>query len=122
MRGRLSEDERTSQRTPVAGRRFDRIVANPPFVVGPPETGHSYRESGLKLDGASRTVVSGAPQHLADGGTAVLLASWVEREDSDWRAHVSSWVPAEGVDAWEHILSPPTVSHHLIRISRLLFE
>lgn len=85
---------------PVAGRRFDRIVANPPFVVGPPETGHSYRESGLKLDGASRTVVSGAPQHLADGGTAVLLASWVEREDSDWRAHVSSWVPAEGVDAW----------------------
>ena len=85
---------------PVAGRRFDRIVANPPFVVGPPETGHSYRESGLALDGASRTVVSGAPDHLVDGGTAVLLASWVEREDADWRTHVASWVPAEGVDAW----------------------
>lgn len=85
---------------PVAERRFDRIVANPPFVVGPPETGHSYRESGLSLDGASRTVISGAPEHLTDGGTAVLLASWVEREDTDWRAHVASWVPAEGVDAW----------------------
>ena len=85
---------------PVAGRRFDRIVANPPFVVGPPETGHSYRESGLELDGASQTVVSGAPDHLSDGGTAVLLASWVEREDTDWRTHVASWVPAEGVDAW----------------------
>ena len=85
---------------PVAGRRFDRIVANPPFVVGPPEAGHSYRESGLSLDGASRTVVSGAPDHLADGGTAVILASWVEREDTDWRSHVASWVPAEGVDAW----------------------
>ena len=85
---------------PVEGRRFERIVANPPFVVGPPETGHSYRESGLSLDGASRTVVSGAPEFLADGGTAVLLASWVEREDTDWRTHVASWVPSEGVDAW----------------------
>ena len=85
---------------PVAGRRFDRIVANPPFVVGPPETGHSYRESGLSLDGASRTVVSGAADHLADGGTAVILASWVERADTDWRSHVASWVPAEGIDAW----------------------
>ena len=85
---------------PVAGRRFDRIVANPPFVVGPPETGHSYRESGLALDGASRTVISGAPGHLAEGGTAVMLASWVERAGSDWRSRVASWVPAEGVDAW----------------------
>lgn len=85
---------------PVAGRLFDRIVANPPFVVGPPETGHSYRESGLSLDGASRTVVSEAPGFLAEGGTAVMLASWVEREEVDWRTHVASWIPAEGVDAW----------------------
>lgn len=85
---------------PVAGRRYDRIVANPPFVVGPPEPGHSYRESGLALDGASRRVVSGAPRFLVEGGTAVLLASWVERDDTDWRSHVATWVPDEGVDAW----------------------
>lgn len=85
---------------PVQGRRFDRIVANPPFVVGPAEPGHSYRESGLALDGASRTVIEGAPDHLADGGTAVLLASWVEQEHTDWRSRVASWVPSEGVDAW----------------------
>lgn len=85
---------------PVAGRRFDRIVANPPFVVGPSEPGHSYRESGLVLDGASRTVVSGAPEYLTEGGTAIILASWVERADTDWRTHVASWIPAEGVEAW----------------------
>lgn len=85
---------------PVDGRRFDRIVANPPFVVGPAEVGHSYRESGLALDSASRTVVSGAPAHLEPGGTAVLLASWVEQGGEDWRSRVASWVPAEGVDAW----------------------
>lgn len=85
---------------PVAGRLFDRIVANPPFVVGPAEVGHSYRESGLLLDGASRTVVAGAPEHLAPGGTAVMLASWVEQAGVDWRSRVASWVPAEGVEAW----------------------
>lgn len=37
---------------PVSGEKFDRIVANPPFVVGPPEIGHVYRDSGLDLDGA----------------------------------------------------------------------
>ena len=85
---------------PVAGRRFDRIVANPPFVVGTSEVGHSYRESGLVLDGASSTVVSGAPEHLAPGGTAVLLVSWVEQDGVDWRSRVASWVPEDGVDAW----------------------
>ena len=86
--------------SPVAGRRFDRIVANPPFVVGPTQPGHSYRESGLALDEASRTVVSGAPDHLTEDGMAVVLVSWVEREGVDWRTHVSSWIPSEGVEAW----------------------
>ena len=85
---------------PVGGRRFDRIVSNPPFVIGTPEVSHSYRESGLVLDGASRTVVSGAVDHLAPDGTAIMLCSWVEQHDHDWRSRLASWVPAEGVDAW----------------------
>lgn len=41
---------------PVAGETFDRIVANPPFVVGLPDVGHVYRDSGLNLDDASALV------------------------------------------------------------------
>ena len=71
---------------PVQDRVFDRIVANPPFVVGPSEQGHSYRESGMALDGASRTVVSGAAGHLAAGGTAVMLARCeISRAALRWR-------------------------------------
>ena len=85
---------------PVAGRRFDQVVANPPFVVGPARVEHTYRDSGLDLDGASRLVVSQAPQYLAEGGTAALLASWVHVAGEDWRSRVASWIPDEGIDAW----------------------
>lgn len=85
---------------PVAGRTFDRIVANPPFVVGLGEVTHSYRDSGLDLDGASELMISQAPRHLAPGGTAAILASWVHVRGEDWRARVASWLPADGIDAW----------------------
>lgn len=85
---------------PVAGRRFDRIVANPPFVVGLPEVGHVYRDSGLDLDGASRLVVSQAAEHLTEGGMAHLLAAWVHTAGQSWQSRVASWLPDRGVAAW----------------------
>ncbi|MEU2031763.1 DUF7782 domain-containing protein [Nocardia amamiensis] len=85
---------------PVRGRRFDQIVANPPFVVGPARVEHTYRDSGLALDGASELVISQAADLLASGGTAAMLAAWVHVEGEDWRERVSSWLPAHGVDAW----------------------
>jgi methylase of polypeptide subunit release factors len=84
---------------PVGGSRFDHIVANPPFVVGPPSVTHSYRDSGLDLDGASELMCRTAPDFLAEGGTASMLASWTIRGD-DWRERVTQWIPDHGVDAW----------------------
>lgn len=85
---------------PVAGREFDQIVANPPFVVGPPQVHHVYRDSGLDLDGASELVIRGVPAHLAPGGTATVLASWVHIRGQDWRTRLASWLPEHGIDAW----------------------
>ncbi|MGV0359054.1 DUF7782 domain-containing protein [Corynebacterium mastitidis] len=85
---------------PVAERRFDRIVSNPPFVVGPPAVGHVYRDSGLALDGASELVLSQMPGHLNPGGTGHAVAAWVHREDQPWQARVASWLPSHGVRAW----------------------
>lgn len=85
---------------PVAGRRFDRIVANPPFVVSTGRVEHTYRDSGLDLDGASELMISRAAEHLNPGGTAAILASWVHLEGEDWRRRIASWLPAHGVDAW----------------------
>ena len=86
--------------SPVAGEKFDRIVANPPFVIGTPEIGHSYRESGLHLDGATKLVTEQSAEHLAPGGVATLLGSWVLQDGEDWRSRLADWIPAEGVSAW----------------------
>ncbi|MGO4612781.1 methyltransferase [Nocardia sp. 2YAB30] len=85
---------------PVRGRRFDQVVANPPFVVGPTRIEHTYRDSGLALDGASELVIAQAAHLLAPEGTAAMLAAWVHVDGDDWRGRVSSWLPAHGVDAW----------------------
>lgn len=85
---------------PVEGRTFDQVVANPPFVVSRARVGHTYRDSGLDLDGASELMISRVADYLAPGGTAALLASWIHVEGEDWRARVASWLPAHGIDAW----------------------
>ncbi|WP_091372794.1 DUF7782 domain-containing protein [Actinokineospora alba] len=85
---------------PVAGRKFDQVVCNPPFVVGPPRVDFVYRDSGLGGDDASALVVRGMRDVLADGGVGQLLASWLHRRGEDWGDRVASWLPDEGLDAW----------------------
>ncbi|WP_236788362.1 class I SAM-dependent methyltransferase [Amycolatopsis sp. GM8] len=84
---------------PVARRRFDQIVCNPPFVVGPPRVDYTYRDSGLAGDDASALVVRQLPAFLTDGGVGQLLASWLHVEGEDWADRVARWLPA-GTDAW----------------------
>lgn len=85
---------------PVRGRRFDQVVCNPPFVVGPARTDFVYRDSGLAGDDASAMVVRQLPAFLNEGGTGQLLASWLHRRGEDWQDRVTRWLPPGGVDAW----------------------
>lgn len=87
---------------PVAGRRFDLIVTNPPFVLTPP----AVREAGLPLmeyRDAGRPVlpglVAGLGEHLGAGAAAVVLGNWEHRRGRDWRRDVAAWVP-DDLDAW----------------------
>ena len=87
---------------PVAGRRFDLIASNPPFVLTPP----AVREAGLPLmeyrDAGGPILpglVAGLAEHLEPGATAVMLGNWEHRGTSSWRDTVAAWLP-EGLDAW----------------------
>ena len=87
---------------PLAGRAFDLIASNPPFVLTP----SSVREAGLPLmeyrdAGAPLlpVLVPAVGEHLSPGGTAVMLGNWEHRGADSWREAVATWIP-EGLDGW----------------------
>jgi len=82
---------------PVADQRFDLIITNPPFVLGPSET-FVYRDNEMELDEFCETLVRAAPAYLKDGGCLQLLCEWVEVNDQGWQDRIGSWVL--GCDAW----------------------
>ena len=86
---------------PVEGERFDLVVANPPYVISP-DTTYAYRDSGLPRDELCRRIVRGIPDHLAEGGFAHVLVSWVHEpgEGGDWAGPLEEWVIGTGCDAW----------------------
>ncbi|WP_312858424.1 DUF7059 domain-containing protein, partial [Pseudonocardia pini] len=84
---------------PVADRRFDAIVSNPPFVPGPARVEYVYRDSGQAGDAAMAGLLADLPARLRPGGRAQLLGSWLHVRGEDWPDRVRSWVP-EGCDAW----------------------
>jgi methylase of polypeptide subunit release factors len=95
------EFEEGSWYAPVAGRRFDLVVSNPPFVVVP-DGEFLFRDGGVggSGDGLSRHVAEGAPEHLTDGGVAQVLLNWIHPRGQDWSAPVRAWVAGAGCDAW----------------------
>jgi methylase of polypeptide subunit release factors len=86
---------------PVAGRRFDLVVSNPPFIVGPGGSGgFAYRDSGLAGDEVCRRLIRQAPGMLADGGRCQLLANWVHLRGEPWQDRLAGWLDGLGCDAW----------------------
>ncbi|WP_207921299.1 methyltransferase [Micromonospora sp. KC721] len=85
---------------PVAGRRFDLVVSNPPFVVGPGTTTHVYRDSGRVGDTIGAELAAAAPGLLTEGGTMQYLANWVHVAGEDWGERVAGWFTGTGCDAW----------------------
>ncbi|HEY0813999.1 MAG TPA: methyltransferase [Pseudonocardia sp.] len=84
---------------PVAGRRFDQIVSNPPFVPGPARVDFVYRDSGQDGDAALAALVGDLAEHLEPGGVAQLLASWLHVRGQDWPDRVRAWLPPD-CDSW----------------------
>jgi methylase of polypeptide subunit release factors len=85
---------------PVAGRRFDLVVSNPPFVVGPGTATHTYRDSGRAGDGVCAELAAIAPGLLTEGGTMQYLANWLHVGGEDWTERVAGWFAGTGLDAW----------------------
>jgi methylase of polypeptide subunit release factors len=84
---------------PVAGEKFDLVVCNAPYVVSP-ETRWAYRDSEFQADELSERVVRSAAEHLAPGGFASVLVSWLAADESDPDERVIAWAEATDCDSW----------------------
>jgi methylase of polypeptide subunit release factors len=85
---------------PVRGRRFDLVVSNPPFIVGPGVQRYDYRDSGRVGDGVCAELVAAAAGLLNPGGNVQFLANWLHVAGQDWRDRVAGWLAGTGLDAW----------------------
>lgn len=105
---------------PVAGRHFDLVVSNPPFVITPRKAENEdqryiYRDGGREGDSLMAELIAGLPEVLNPGGTAQMLGNWeIQVNDSAasgadqastgepdaWEARPRSWVQQAGLHAW----------------------
>ncbi len=93
------ECRRGSLFEPVAGETFDLITCNAPYVVSP-ERRWAYRDSGFRADEVSERVVRDAGAHLADGGFATLLVSWLAQDEDEPDERAIEWAERTGCDSW----------------------
>lgn len=84
----------------VPDRSFDLVVSNPPFVVGPGQLTHAYRDSGRAGDAVCSELAAIAPRLLKPDGMIQYLANWLYVTDGDWEDRVAGWFAGTGMDVW----------------------
>lgn len=91
---------------PVAGERFSRIIANPPFFLSPEKT-FVYCDSPMDLDGFSAHLARNAGAYLEEGGFYQMICEWVEIEGESWEQRLRDWTAGSGCDVLV-VLAPAT--------------
>jgi release factor glutamine methyltransferase len=94
---------------PVAGERFDLILANPPYVPGPPPPAHgAARAWDAGADGRALLdrICALAPAHLAPGGTLLLVHSDIVGAEATLHAYTARGLRADVADRERGPLGP----------------
>jgi SAM-dependent methyltransferase len=97
---------------PVEGHRFDLILCNPPFIIGP-SSDFTYRDNPLELDEFCRVLAREGATYLNEGGHLQMLAEWVETGEQTARERVAEWVDGLGCDAWVLRGTPKSPGHYV---------
>lgn len=84
---------------PVEGRRFDRIVSNPPFFISPGARS-MFSDNPFDLDEFCRRLVREAGVYLEADGVYQMVFEWAEVEGEPWQDRLTGWAAGTGCDAW----------------------
>jgi methylase of polypeptide subunit release factors len=84
---------------PVAGRKFDLILSNPPFFITP-QSDYMFCDNPMDLDGLCRRLVKEGPEYLNEGGYMQMLCEWAQIKGQPWEERIAEWLQGTGCDAW----------------------
>ena len=84
---------------PVAGRKFDLILSNPPFFITP-KLDYLFCDNSMELDQLCRHLVKKAPDYLNEGGYMQMLCEWAQVNGQPWEERIAEWLAGTGCDAW----------------------
>jgi hypothetical protein len=82
---------------PVAGRRFDLLISNPPYVIAP-AVRYLFSDSGVRGDEFCRRLVGLAPSFLEEGGYCQVMANWGSAAGQSWQDPLAGWFEGSGCD------------------------
>lgn len=102
---------------PVANRKFDLIVTNPPFFITPAHR-YLFCDNPLPLDELCRELIRRAPTHLNEDSYFQMLCEWAQVRGQSWEKRVAGWFENTGCDAWVmkgHTQDPSDYAQERIR-------
>ncbi len=105
---------------PLAGRTYNAIVSNPPFVISPSNT-FVFRDGGVRGDGFCESLARAFPDHLEEAGIAVMILNWIDEGPSAWDERPLSWAGGKGCDVWlfrSDRLDPADYAYRWLRETR----
>ncbi len=82
---------------PVADRKFQWIVCNPPFVISPTRR-YLFRDSGQRGDEFCRRLIAAAVEHLEPGGFLQCTANVTHQTGRSWKADLEAWFDGLGCE------------------------
>jgi hypothetical protein len=83
---------------PVAGRRFDLVISNPPYVISPTAR-FLFADSGVRGDDFCRRIVQRGASFLEEGGYCQVMGNWAHAAGQSWQESLASWFEGTGCDA-----------------------
>jgi methylase of polypeptide subunit release factors len=84
---------------PVADRRFDLIVSNPPYVISPQFETY-YSDNPHTGDSLCEQIVRRVPDHLNEGGVFQMHFDWAHTKGHPWQDRLAQWCKDSSCDAW----------------------
>lgn len=106
---------------PIGARRFDCILAHPPYVPAFVNK-LTYRDGGETGDEIIRGVVAGVPEHLNPGGTFLVLCLAMDTAEGPFEERARHWLGPAGSDfdlvfALDSTTPPELIASRLIEKS-----